>query len=390
MHVIDSNWTSVDSDDTPASCDDNQILNGLTVPNGMYICGDKNVTFIPHHFGFTDINITNQNGLAGAGTNTFTYLANLDDTNESTFAMTGRIQTTIVAQNESNGTTKNFDSSNGFYSNSIELNSSITHTTPNGTILTAQTTSIDNAKLGGFTNGEKILSWDDSNLSQVLRFNFTRTTNTAINPFVLNASDVTLNASADYPSSTNITGTDIGTGDGNTTFVYGRTNAPRTSFVGDTGTVSIYYEMFCTPSTVDSFGVTCTKSLLPVTNPNYSDDPRWYINTQHTALSQGIAGNITQKNASDVNGTNVTTAPTNGVSTTNVNYHDNSKGYPYKTTMENNASSWLLYNKYDSTDDKNEFEVEFTKAASQWSGSHDTNNTTSTKASSWTNKRFSW
>ena len=66
--------------------------------NGTYICGDKNVTYIPDRFDFNELNITNNNGNPG----TFTYIAN-----EHT-QMGGRIHTQIRALNKNGNVTQNF------------------------------------------------------------------------------------------------------------------------------------------------------------------------------------------------------------------------------------------------------------------------------------------
>jgi len=70
--------------------------------------------------------------------------------------------------------------------------------------------------------------------------------------------------------------------------------------------------------------------------------------------------------------------------------YDKSFGYPYKTTMENNASSWLIYNDYDSTATKNQFSVEFEGGDSYWSGVHETNSSTKDSDAIRTNRRSMW
>ena len=90
-------------------------------------------------------------------------------------------------------------------------------------------------------------------------------------------------------------------------------------------------------------------------------------------------------------GTEVSATPTSGnhLDSTNLVYNA-SKGYPYKTTMENNASRWLIYNKYDANDTRNEFEVEFDKRGSSWAGKNETNTTTGANATVKTNRRSMW
>ena len=58
--------------------------------------------------------------------------------------------------------------------------------------------------------------------------------------------------------------------------------------------------------------------------------------------------------------------------------------------MENNASGWLIYNKYNPNIPTNEFEVEFIQPNSAWAGMHETNSTTNKNATENTNRRLMW
>ena len=163
-------------------------------------------------------------------------------------------------------------------------------------------------------------------------------------------------------------------------FMYGRTHAPRHRFSGDSGTASIYYEVYCE-------GDDCNKSLLPnTTSSNFTDDPRWFVNTLHSSTS-GTAGTVSQKDSTKVS---VFTQPTGNHQDSAELLYDASRGYPYKTTMHNSASNWLIYNKYNSSATTNEFEVEFEGSASEWSGSSETDTTTNQDAATRTNRRSMW
>ena len=173
---------------------------------------------------------------------------------------------------------------------------------------------------------------------------------------------------------------------------YGRSHAPRNRFVGPTGNTFIYYEVFCN-TTASSV---CYKSLLQNgLNSKITDDPRWFKNEAHDVLIHGKAGlidgsDITQKNGSKVK---VTTGATltniTGRTTVPLTY-DATRDYPYKATMENNASKWLIYNKYNSAAIRNEFEVEFVNTNSQWAGKAETTDTTDEVGSKKTNRRSMW
>ena len=170
-------------------------------------------------------------------------------------------------------------------------------------------------------------------------------------------------------------------------YLYGRTHAPRQRFVGANGSAFIYYEAYCN-------GAGCDKNLLPNGNPSkYTDDSRWFVNTAHDPVTDGDIGVVSQKGTSNfvqigtiANATGQTTAPLDYENTAGTVAP---RGYPYKATMENTASGWLIYNRFDSTDDDNEFEVEFGNASS-WAG--EANNTTTTQQGGAvkTNRRSMW
>ena len=169
---------------------------------------------------------------------------------------------------------------------------------------------------------------------------------------------------------------------------YGRTHSPRYRFVGPTGNAFIYYEVYCN-------GTGCNKTLLQNRadgqsglNSRVIDDPRWFINELHTVADYGNPGNVTQKDATritsgalDFNTTGQTAAPLT---------YDETRGYPYKATMENNSSRWLIYNRFDADDNTTEFEVEFVNSNRNWAGARETTNTTDDTAASKTNRRSMW
>ena len=386
LQVQDKSWAAVDTGDV------NGVNDATTHDcNGAYACGETNTTFIPHHFSFTNPAITNRNGNPG----TFTYLSNLIPGDTSTYDMAVRVITGIQARNKNENITQNFKTGVNYYENPVTLNISFNDPVHGN----ANTTSINNTLLefgkdNGDINGTKSLVWADTNLSKVLRFNFPRSTNSAVNPFDLNATDLNITLSSNYsgtaPIGNAVISSDnsgISTATGSAKMLYGRTHASRQRYEGNSGTANIYYEVFCFRT--DSNGVTCNKNLLPNgINSKRTDDIRWFINENHTVVS-GNAGKVVEKDSKN----NVTSA---GV--TSGNHPDNSTlmtyneniGYPYKTTMENNASSWLIYNPDDPTATRNEFSVEFEKTVTGWSGEHETDTTTKDPVSVKTNRRVLW
>lgn len=364
----DRNWAATDNDDTPQDC------------NGTWVCGEKELTFIPHHFGIANVSLGNTG-------NSFTYLANLVDGNQSTYAMAGRVQSTIIAQSEINATATNFRSGVAYYENpiSIDLNAShILHGDANATTIS---TALLGFGTGTDTNGTKNIIFNDTNLSKVLRFNFLRQANVAVNPFDANASDINISCLSSYTGvagNANISGFESGLGDGNTTFVYGRTNASKQRYQGNAGNANIYFESFC-------FGATCNTALLPNgATSRKINDARWYINDNHISTTDGNVTIVVQKGGTNVGGDTVTATdnPAGNPSQTALNYNG-TQGYPYKTTIENGASPWLIYNESDPTATRNEFQVEF-DSVSGWSGEHETNTTTKNRSGTNTNRRVIW
>ena len=365
---IDSNFASIDEDDTPYDC--NNTEGNMT---SRSICGDTNATFIPSHFVFYDVNLTNHNN------SKFTYISNDTDM----LLMSAHIGAYIGVQNEKNETTKNFDSDSWVHPITIDF------TTKYQTDITKNL--IKDINLS-FKDGKYTIPWSEENSSLNLMFNYERNISDAINPFFVDGVDSNISIYSLYTNDNNITdnnGTEIGI-DGNATFLYARTNAPLSRFVkADTYNVKIYYELFCYAT--DRYDNDCNKSLLPDgEDSNITDDPRWFVNTQHnnTDNSFGLAQNITQKSGT---GVDVDTQPTGDhQDIVTLKYSGN---FPYKTTMQNEASSWLIYNKYDANATINEFEVEFNKESGKdWAGVTDGNvsNTNVVKTTIRTNRRTMW
>ncbi|MDF1877882.1 putative Ig domain-containing protein [Sulfurimonas sp. SAG-AH-194-L11] len=357
----DINWSKVDIDngDTVADCS----------ATGAYICGDINVTFIPDHFALSGAQLLNYNSA------TYTYLSN--DLNVS-----AGMDLTITAQNDNNDTTLNFTST------SWENPVNITYTLPNvtDTSLSENISDANNSLLLNFTNGVKTINSTDTNASINLIFNYSRSVSNAVNPFSIDGANINIIASSIYISGTGTLDTINGatTAAQTATFIYGRTHAPRQRFKGNSGDALIYYEAYCS-GTIN--GNVCDKTLLPGgVNSNSTDDPRWFINPVHI-VSSGTVGTITQKSGAG----DITVGVATGVSAVTVPLtYTETKGYPFKTTMENNASLWLLYDKYDAGANTNEFEVEFINSNDTWAGKKETDKTTIKRATDITNRRSMW
>jgi len=161
---------------------------------------------------------------------------------------------------------------------------------------------------------------------------------------------------------------------------YGRTHSARQRYNGNSGEAKIYYEVYC-------YGNDCNKSLLQDgTTSRRTNDLRWYINTVHDSSKDGAVGTVNEKVSSYIT---ATTPSSSNPSKTTLTY-DETQGMPYKSTMENNASYWLIYNKDDVNAETNEFKVEFGGGTTGWSGAHETNSTTKDHPATITNRRSMW
>ncbi|SFV61272.1 hypothetical protein MNB_SM-5-1411 [hydrothermal vent metagenome] len=355
INITDKNWASVDNKDTPQNCDE----------NGTYICLDKNITIVilPHHFKI-DANLSNAND------GNFTYLS-------KDLKMAATLDINISAKNKLNNTTQNYTAA--CYAK--DTNFSISYSEINNTLSKifyqdSNTSDKKEAPLNHaivFDRNGTLFASENKGLARVhLLINFDRNRSVAVNPFSFHITEINITDANNTEGNTTI--------DTNTTFYYGRTHAPRQTIIGNEGNISIYYEVYCA-------GKTCKKTLLQDgINSKTTDDPRWFVNTKHTAQF-GIAGTATQKYTDKVTETKKAT----GNYPDFITLHYNGKrGFPYKTTMDNNASVWLIYNKYNPNAKTNQFEVEFLNANHGWTGKHETNSTTDTNASKRTNRRIYW
>ncbi len=371
----DLNWTNVDYDDTDDNCN-----NGDDDPEevGRFICGDTNATFIPSYFLVSEASLHNHNDLG------FTYIS--DDENMS--KMSAHIALKIEAKNFDDNTTKNFDI------DSWENNITVSFITDNEIDINKSNAGGLDLKLG-FNEGNKTILWNDENSSLNLMFNYKRDINESRNPFIIESADFNFTIISIYNEDTNITdsnGDDIEI-DGNITFLYARTNVPRSRFIeSDTYNVNLYYESFCYAT--DKYNNDCNRSLLPDgIDSNITNDPRWFINTKHNH-TDNIFGKA--EKVKEIKGRTFveTEEQPTGDHQDSVTLKYEKKIFPYKTTMQNNASSWLIYRKYDATAKTNEFEVEFNKKSGEsgWIGvsEEDVANTKSVDTTTRTNRRTMW
>jgi len=390
-------WAYVDADDTS---DTRRYITPSTV---TYENDDisKNILmlFVPYKL---DTTATYDNTATGK---TWLYMNDINTSNTTftTPAHAAFITYKIVAKNKDGNITKNYtktcfpdvDETNCPRVNGLKLNTTF------DLFLDAKITTSDDANISLYTENNsstaiwqptKNLSLSEGNNSirewisplnftdgvgvAKVYFNIDRNTSKSINPIAITLNDANTSTSwmSNPGSPKEFNGTTLNT---TKTFYYGRTHAPRQIFTGNTGTALIYYEVYCQ-------GSDCNKSLLQnSSNLKTSDDPRWFINSSHTAIA-GNVGALAVKNASTVTSVVTEASPAQAALT----YTNNS--YPYKATMQNSASKWLIYDKYKVNPTANEFEVEFININDSWAGKKETNTTTNKTAADRTNRRSMW
>lgn len=347
----------------------------------------QQIKVIPHHFGIEGSLLNGSNG--------FTYLSNfqINDTNESR-NISASLDLNVSAQRENNTTTSNYTSVCYAKDGNLKLtlanpiivtpagalnNLLWYHYTPdsNGSIpldgITVEYTFpyLQNRFDSNDVNGTAEFNY---------RINFDRNLTREANPFIVIVDEI------------NATDTDNASGinpiDSNATFIFGRTHASRQRYQGDTGTANIYFESYC-------FGAGCNTTLLNGFSPalRRTDDVRWYVNEAHVAPANGNIGTVQQKDATPLNAADDVvdvTAQRNNLNPSEADLdYDESRGYPYKTTMHNDASPWLIYSESDPTATRNEFQVEFDNQGT-WTGEHETNTTTKSVGGTTSNRRIMW
>lgn len=254
-----------------------------------------------------------------------------------------------------------------------------------------------NDQNGDMNNTAGTISLEESDFNQsnngsvntLLNLNFNREVNAAVNPERLTFTTYDANCTA-CTMNADLIPDKVADGsrilDLNVTHLYGRTHASRQRYAVPADApypANIYFESFCF-GTVG--GNTCNKTLLPNgVASKRTDDVRWFINEDHNTTNDGIASNVTEKKSTPVvTASPLTTFIVPTLQRTNLTY-DGSKGYPYKTTMQNEASPWLI----NPTAPRNEFQVEFNNAGT-WTGENETSTTTQDSNASITNRRIMW
>jgi hypothetical protein len=388
------------------------ILNGCEIrsdhnnTDANLTYSDYNVTFHPYKFDVSSIvpSIGFQNDPVGA--NSFVYMADISNTDDENMSV--HFNGSIFAEGYNNEVLSNFV--DGCFAKPLDLNlsSSVVVGVPNyiyrfKTVANSGSVTLQNTNEAP-TNATVVSITDinttgfqktlEGELKTIFNLNITREVNASVNPQRItynnydinctlcrfNADGIEYNRTIPASGKTAFGRTDLNT---TVTYYYGRSYAPRQVFPTQSGTVPIFYEIYCDNNVSRAFlpvGSIPSKEPLP--------SPIWYTNTLHTNTFGGANRTVTRKSGGTrVEGTNTLgTMP----DMTNVTY-DGSRGFPYSTTMQHNVNMWLVYDKDNANSISNEFEVEFIGGQDgSWAGKTDTNAETDTTAAPITNRRIMW
>jgi len=381
IRIQDQSWSNIDSSDTPQNCDGGTI-NGTSV-DGAFICGEQLVEFIPDHFRVSQVNIHNHRD------GSFTYIS-------SDLAMSAHIGVKIEAKNAQNITTRNFKSGDKYYENplSISINAPSTDANSEAIGLSVVDKNISSKYLG-FDNGSHTIAWNDTNSSQLLKLNYTRSISTPHNPFKIKGDTLEITASSDYNSEL-ISGNAFGSNSEEITFLYARAKSTKDVYddITEASTLTpIKVEVYCDKwpaSTANCPGIDVTNQS---TN-NY----KWFIASNHNTSTQdgNISLSIDSTNPSSGIASISPSKPnitTNGIDTT-VSVSNNNATYPMTvdialdTTSTDATNSWLIYDENPSSSQPF-YQVKFV-GSMDWAGYGNTGNVVDSNISHHKTKRLSW
>jgi hypothetical protein len=313
-----SEFALVDADDTP---DSQRYISTYT----------QQIKVIPKSFNL-DGNFTN-------GGNGFSYLSDFETyPNASDRNVSAVLDLNISARSDTNATLSNYTSLCYAKDANITMN-----TTTSGNTLTGLSkllwydklhdlngsislTSASNYKMK--LDNTQFDSTETNGTAQVnYLINFNRNSTNAVQPFIFNVSDVNTS------DEDNVTGTKAFTNQ-RATYYYGRAFAPDQTYIGKSGTATIYYEVYCngcSATTRTTFGIDGNESVQAI---------NWYQNTDHNS-SAGVVTPKPQQFAkfSSYPVTNSTTA---SISTETLTLLGTTN-LPFTDKVDLNSDNWLVY-----------------------------------------------
>ena len=373
LSVEDQKWAEEDADDTPASCEGNQMFNGVMVEYGRYICANDRQTYIPDHFSVEDVRLYNHDQ------GTYTYLSN--DLN-----MSAHIGLVIQAMSARGEITRNFNKYGGYYENPVKVELQLKsglHPEGKSEIIHDIIPAIK-LGFGGDTdaNGTHTIDWNTDVQEQQLLFNYTRDNTNPTVPFAVNGKDVNITVTSSYGPE-DVTGSAVAKSSDNAYFHYVKAKSASatypdiTSEIIETPIVAIVYCPFDT--------AICNAHA--VNTSEISAYPGWYLSLDHNyALGYGdIVLKIT-----DVSVGTASIQPdakveisSNGIDNdVKIKHETGDLPQSVKVDLDSATDSWM------SASDSG-FPVEFITAPT-WAGEGKTGNVVDGNAYKRKNNRLSW
>lgn len=423
LNIVDYTWTAVDwqniahhttangftlgtdcaiNSSTTTSSQNGCVISTNHGSNGSaYTYKDQDFTFHPYKFDVSTITSTAGLNNAALGAAPFIYDANITKSLDENMSV--HFNGSIKAFGYDDSALSNFVS--GCYAKQLDIN--VSHSTasasPGYVFKNLNQDNTIRRSVNGDLNSTIIVLGSDFNQTMngeaktITNINYIRDVNNSLNPIVVTYGNYDVNCTntnvnckfnADLISD-KMTGGKATINKG-VAHLYARTHASRQRYSGNTGYPNIYYEVYCFGTDINN--TVCNKNLLlPTigTTLHNTDDLRWFINDNHDSATHGAVGAVTELTNNYVTsvfaGTGATTTPAQATLT-----YDGTRGYPYKTTMENSASDWLIYDPSNPLATKNQFSVEFENGGAGWSGKHETGTTTKNVGTPITNRRTMW
>ncbi len=325
FEINGSEFAKIDASDTP---DTERLIKEY----------NSTLTIIPAKLG---LSVTSYS----EGGNGFTYLSN--DMN-----MSCEINSTIKALSSDNNITKNYTKScyakdinysigstlSAFFGQNIKILPDI-----NNTIFSFPYSSLVTVPISKniFSDSGK----GEANIS--LKINFSRNVNETIPPFTFNITDLNVTDASGVKGNLHSTNSFY--------FYYGRLHIPDYEFEENQGEATAYYEVYSPNKTIDPANI-CGKESV--------DDIDWFVNTHHNSNQNGKINSI-----NTIGSVAATVLPSILNGTEKISFTYNGTFFPYRDRAEVNSSSWLIYNRLNSTKQTTSFFVNFIKSnPAGWAG----------------------
>ncbi len=245
----DTAWTAVDSDDTPL--------------NQRRIYGERNVTFIPSRFEvqfFSTPYIEDNDSVQR-----FTYLSN--DLNMSAWAR--NLTVVVTAKGEKGGTLQNFsDPMSRLFADPVDISPLLSLPPKHSAARSLGEPQPSSGADINFSLGQAFVNYTD------VPFNYDRSYNTPINPFLLLGSEGNVSVSVTDSTYPAVTGSVFSPFDGNATFYYGRLRAE------DIATTHSSTENVAEIEVYDDGASALVSGYV-------QNSLRWFRNAKHTSGSPG-------------------------------------------------------------------------------------------------------